>query len=280
MKTILFPTDFSPESLHAAQYSAMIAKGLDAQIIILHSFSVTAYPSISENQLPYDTDALLVLHQKIAEDNVENFLLKLLPKVDLQPEKISSMIEYGYATDTILNIAKKTKVDLIMMSTHGASNFFDKWLGTKTERVVDDAHCPVWVIPENVSLTVPKSIIYAADFKDNEFRETQMLLSFAEPLNASTKLIYINENFELDINGIIEDKIKKLESKFVNDNISFKDLKRKDATEGIETYVKTHKPDVLAISIAEKSFFNRIFETGVSKHFVHQAKWPLLIFRK
>jgi nucleotide-binding universal stress UspA family protein len=280
MKTILFPTDFSPESLHAAQYAVMVAKGLDAKIVILHSFSVPTYTSFSENQLPYDSEALIVENKKIAEDNIEDFTLKLLLKVHFKPEQLSTKIEYGFIAESILDTAKSIKPDLIMMSTMGASNFFDKWLGTNTEKVVDDAHCPVWVIPENVSLSLPKTIIYAADFKDNEFKETKKLLSFAKPLHAISKVIHIHDNFEMDINGIIKDKIKNLESRFKDENISFKDLKREDIVDGIETYIKTHHPDVLAISIAEKSFFNRIFDTGVSKHFVLEAKWPLLIFRK
>jgi nucleotide-binding universal stress UspA family protein len=279
MKTILFPTDFSDDSLHSAQYVVLIAQELHAKIVILNSFTIPA-TNINDYQLPFDSEKYILDSENIAERNLKEFTLKLTGKTNFQLEHLSTIVAYGYVSDTINETAKKIKADLIMMSTKGATNFFDKWLSTNTENVVENSEFPVWVIPEKVSLIVPKLMIYAAEFKDTEFKETKKLLSFSKPMGAMCKVIHIHEKFEIDINGLIKSKIKDLEARFSDENITFKDLKREDIVEGIETYIKNHEPDVLALAVGEKSFFNKIFESSISKHFVLEAKWPLLIFRK
>jgi nucleotide-binding universal stress UspA family protein len=279
MKTILFPTDFSAESLHAAQYTALIAKSLGAKMVILHSFSIP-FSNVSDYQLPFDSANYIKENEKLAEGNLKLFTLKLISNIHFQPENLTTRVEYGYIADTITETAKKIKADLIMMSTLGASGVFDKWLGSNTENVVENTEVPVWVIPENVSLTIPKTILYAAEFEDDEMKETKKLLSISKPLGAACKVVHIHETFELDINGAIKSKMKDLEAKFQDENITFKDLKRDDIVDGLETYIKNHKPDVLALALGEKTFFSKLFDTSVSKHFVLEAKWPILVFRK
>jgi len=63
-------------------------------------------------------------------------------------------------------------------------------------------------------------------------------------------------------------------------DVDFKNVHRANIIEGLETYMKTHKPDVLALAIYEKSFFEKIFNDSVTKHFVQVGKLPILIFRK
>ena len=71
-----------------------------------------------------------------------------------------------------------------------------------------------------------------------------------------------------------------LEDSFENEPVSVKNIDRADIIEGLESYIKIHKPDVLALSLHEKSFFGKLFDTSVAKHFVQEAKIPMLIFRK
>lgn len=53
----------------------------------------------------------------------------------------------GNVLETILQTAKKTKSDLIVMSTEGHSGFLDALRGSQTEQVIAGARCPVLAVP-------------------------------------------------------------------------------------------------------------------------------------
>ena len=96
----------------------------------------------------------------------------------------------------------------------------------------------------------------------------------------SSDLVHIHEYYQPDVGNVVRNTTEKLEEVFQFNDITFKNLKRYDVVKGLETYIKTNKPDVLAMATHEKSFFERFFITSVSDHFIQQADLPMLTFRK
>jgi nucleotide-binding universal stress UspA family protein len=154
------------------------------------------------------------------------------------------------------------------MGTEGASDMIDKWLGTHAQEVMKTAECPVFIIPKNVPIDYPQRILYAADFKDDEINATQKVLDIAKPLGATCKIVHIHEEFEPNIGHIVEETIRELEKKFKDDDITVQQFHRDDTIEGLETYMKTYQPDVLAMAIHEKTFLESIFSSSKSQHFI------------
>jgi nucleotide-binding universal stress UspA family protein len=119
MKTILFPTDFSDNAIHASQYAGMLARRYDAKVILLNIYVITV-PVVSEFQLTYDTDSMILQRGKDAEQNLQLFADKFIINTGLHLEQITQMVEYGLVSDVIIEIAKKKNVDLIVMATKGS----------------------------------------------------------------------------------------------------------------------------------------------------------------
>jgi len=279
MKTILFPTDFSDNSMHAAQYASMLARRFDAKLIILHVFTNIISLSM-EPQTLNDTSMLEEQLQKNASQNLEIFSEKVFLSTELPEVQIENLLEYGFVTECIVEVATRLNVDMIVMGTKGVSNVFDKWMGSNAENVVKSAKCPVWIVPINSQLTVPQVFIYAADFQEDEVSATKTLLEFSVPLGASCKVIHIHDFFDKDVKQKSAETIADLSKEFEGNNITFKDLNRKEIVEGIETYTKNHKPDVLALAVYEKTIFSNLFNSSITKHFVEETKIPMLIFKK
>ena len=278
MKTILFPTDFSANALHASQYAGMLAKSFNANVVLLNVHSI---PSISEYQLPYEIDNLIKSNQKKAEDNLRDFAVHFMQITHLAADRVSQIVEYGFANERILETADTIHADMIVMGTRGANNLLDKWLGTHAQAVIKKAKCPVWVIPKTAPINYPQSILYAADFREDEVVATQKVLWLCKPFGAKCKVVHIHDYFEIKVDSGVQEMVKYLDDEFENiDDVSFVNLNRPDIIEGLETYVKTHKPDVLAMAISEKSFFERLFDQSITKHFVQGGHLPMLIFKK
>lgn len=279
MKTILFPTDFSENAIHSAQYAAMLAKRFDAKLVLLNVYSVII-PVVSESPMIFDKDDIIVRRQNDAELSLQIFTDALILQTGLHSEQIVQLVEYGLVTDVIADKANEMNVDLIVMGTHGASNMLDRWFGTNAEKVMESSKCPVWVLPEGTPLTMPKVIMYAADFKKDEVSATYEILAIAQLIGATCKVIHIHDYFELNAKHTVKQEVAELKEEFQNFDITIKDINREEIVKGLETYVRTHKPDVLAMAVYEKSFFSKLFNNSLTEHFVQEAKLPMLFIRK
>ena len=277
MKTILFPTDFSGNAIHASEYAGMIAKRMNADVVLLNVYTI---PTISEYQLPNDIENFINLNKTEAQANLEEFKKVFLKSTGLQPDRVSTRVEYGYVADKIVDTAKGIQADLIVMGTKGATDFLDRWLGTNAQKVMKHSNCPVWIIPQKALIHYPQNFLYAADFQEDELLATHKVKEMAEHFGAKCKVVHIHDYFEANIGHRIEATAHQIGDVFDEDIVSVKTLHRANIIEGLETYIRTHKPDVLALAIHEKSFFDAIFDTSITKHFVQEAHLPILTFRK
>jgi nucleotide-binding universal stress UspA family protein len=277
MKTILFPTDFSENAVHASRYAGMLMKLLDANIVLLHVYHVPMVPAYNAS---FEMADPISETENIVKEDLKAFAVEFMRSSNIPVERVTQRIEYGFAAEKTIEVATEIKADLIVMGTEGASDMIDKWLGTHAQEVMKTAECPVFIIPNNVPIDYPQRILYAADFKDDEIHAVQKVLDLAKPLGATCKVVHIHEEFEPNIGHIFEETIKELEAKFKDDDVTVQQFHRDDTIEGLETYMKTYQPDVLAMAIHEKSFLDSIFSSSKSQHFIQEAKIPMLTFKK
>jgi len=278
MKTILFPTDFSENSIHASNYAGLLAQKFDCNIVLLNIYSI---PIFTDYQVPYDIQNFTEELKEASEKNLQDFTQKFIKTTNLPQERISQRIEYGFVVNVITEIAKDINADMIVMGTKGASNILEKWIGTTAQTVMKNAECPTWIIPQNTKITYPQKFLYAADLQEDEITATQKVMKFATPLQALCKVIHINDYFDVDINQEVKEKIDELKKEFKDDDHVFvRNIRRDDIIEGLEAYIKSYKPDVLALAVHEKSLLSKIFDQSVINHFVFEANLPMLIFRK
>lgn len=277
MKTILFPTDFSSNALHASEYAGMVAKRINAQVVLLNVYTI---PTISEYQLPNEIENFINQNKRDAQAKLKDFTEIFLKNTGLLPDSVSTRVEYGYVSEKIVDTARALQADLIVMGTKGASDFLDRWLGTNAQKVMKHAECPVWTIPQKAMIHYPQNFLYAADFQEDEVLATHKVMEIAELFGAKCNVVHVHDYFEMNVGHQIEATVHQLNDAFEEEPVSVKSLHRANIIEGLETYIHTHKPDVLALAIHEKSFLNGLFETSISKYFVQNAHLPILTFRK
>ena len=279
-KTILFPTDFSDNSTHASRYAGMLAKRLDANIVVLHTYAI---PVATEFQVPYEILNFEDISKKSGDVQLGQFRLDLIANADLSPDAVSEMIEYGETIEKIIEVSKSINADMIVMGTKGASNILDRWLGTHAQEVMKKADCPVWIIPADCEIICPDKVVYFTDFEEeDEVFVIQKVLNVVEPLGAFCKVIHINEFLDVDSHRKIRATVNNLKENFQSREVFIRNIDRTDddIIGALESYIDDSKPDVLALEVHEQYFINKLFEPSVTNHFVLGAKLPLLTFRK
>ncbi len=140
LKKILVPVDFSECSDKALQYAIPFARQFDAELVLLH----VVQPFVAMPEMP-SVDAALV--QKQMRESGKKQLDALQQTID---EEITSrtLLRVGNPHVEIINAAKESGIDLIILSTHGRTGLAHVFLGSNAERVVRHAGCPVLIVRE------------------------------------------------------------------------------------------------------------------------------------
>jgi nucleotide-binding universal stress UspA family protein len=160
LKKILVPTDFGEAADAALTYARALARNFDASVDVLHvAEDVSSRMFAGEVYV-----AVPATLQKDIEEMARKELDRRLIDNDPNPIVMHRMIITSNAPAlSIVNYAKETGADLIVMGTHGRGPLSHLLMGSVAERVVRLAGCPVLVVrhPEH-EFVVPDALAVVA----------------------------------------------------------------------------------------------------------------------
>ncbi|MFC1846115.1 universal stress protein [Chloroflexota bacterium] len=140
---ILVPLDRSEFGECSLAHAKAIAIGCQVpEVVLLHVIEPTPQAGVIANEVGEDLMKNIDKEYKI---KTEKYLSKTVD--DLRSAGISATAEVvsGTADSEILDYAKKNKVDLIILSTHGSSGIVRWAMGSVTDRVIRHSPIPVLV---------------------------------------------------------------------------------------------------------------------------------------
>jgi nucleotide-binding universal stress UspA family protein len=142
LKLILVPTDFSASSEIALRAAIRLAQTFHAAIEVFH---VELDPSFV---LPPPADAISIplVFEKALAHTAEG-LERLVAQVRQAGVACTSASEVGRSHTAIVERARLTKADLIVIGSHGRHGLSHALLGSVAEKVVQHAPCAVLVVP-------------------------------------------------------------------------------------------------------------------------------------
>jgi nucleotide-binding universal stress UspA family protein len=144
LKTILVPTDFSENSDRAFETAIQFAQAFDARLQLLHVYDIPDTTTVYEITFPTGVvDGI----RKAASVKLESL------KQRARAEGIESSIElvFGSPSQRIVEHAKESKTDLIVIGTRGHGSLKHFFLGSVAERTIRTAPCPVLTVGTNAT---------------------------------------------------------------------------------------------------------------------------------
>jgi nucleotide-binding universal stress UspA family protein len=146
-KNILVPLDGSELSESILTHVTSIALGCESPEVILFR---TREPLDEDLKRTLSPDLAGKL-EEVNKEEIETYLEDIAQNLDKQGVKSRVVIGSGKAADEILDYATKHVVDLIMMSTHGRGGLSRWAFGSVADKVVRNAHVPVFIKPPSGS---------------------------------------------------------------------------------------------------------------------------------
>jgi nucleotide-binding universal stress UspA family protein len=144
LKKILVPLDGSKLSENALEPAVKLAQASGAELILL-SVPVIKHVMVMPEYSGYAT----LLPEQSLEDSRHDFLEYLEHVRDNRlPTNLPVRIEIveGDEASVIVDQAFSAQADLIVMATHGRSGLSRWMMGSVTEKVLQQAHCPVLAV--------------------------------------------------------------------------------------------------------------------------------------
>ena len=137
IKRILVPVDFSQGSLNALSSARDLAKQFGAELLLLHVIAPIDFITVSD---VYD-------EQRRASDAA---LTRIGADLRAAGQRFRVIVAGGVPSHVIVDTAKRTGTDLIVMGTHGRTGLAHMLIGSVAERVVRTAACPVLAVRRSV----------------------------------------------------------------------------------------------------------------------------------
>lgn len=142
MNTILALVDFSDVTDAVVEQAASMAKGLDAEVVILH-VAEPAPDFVGYEAGPQTVRDAVAGHLR----DEHRSLRQLEEKVKAHGVVVTGLLVQGPTIEKCLSEASRLQPLLMVIGSHGHGLLRDLLVGSVTEGVMRKAACPVLVVP-------------------------------------------------------------------------------------------------------------------------------------
>jgi nucleotide-binding universal stress UspA family protein len=132
---ILYPTDFSTTGRPALEMATSLARDRQAKLLIVH---------VEEPPMAYGGGEFYYGALEPDHVELERMLKEVVPADSAVP--VEHRLIVGSPAESIVYLAEKENVDLIVMPTHGRTGLARLLMGSVAEEVVRKAKCPVLTV--------------------------------------------------------------------------------------------------------------------------------------
>ena len=272
MKRILVPTDFSPQAENALKVAAQLALKNNSEIYLLHSLEMPL--SISGNSDNSNLPESLYFI-KLAEKNFSEILKKpYLQKID-----VYEAIGHNEIYNDISAAVEKSKIDLVVMGSPGASGFKEMFIGSNTEKVVRTSTIPVLVIKNNHEVFDIKDFVFATDFSEECRWSFNEAMKFAKNAGARMHLLFVNTPSDFkttaQANLIMNEFVKGMGA----ENYTLNIYNDNSVEKGILQFAKDIKAQLIGMSTHGRKGISHFFNGSISEDLVNHANMPVITFK-
>jgi len=274
MKKILFPTDFSEAAQNAFVYALQVAKQLNATITTLHVYQI---PVLGKSNLP---NTLQEVYESMEleefgefKDSIP-FLRRIATQYQAEDALTAHVMQEGNVTQNIIAYARNNDFDFIIMGTSGASGLIEIFVGSVAAEVLENASCPVLVVPINARFDGKMDCIaMTTEFREEEKKALKWVQGFAKAFGASIDCVNVDvANVESYAN-----RVDAWRAEFSTEsNLSFTVIKALTIENAIRQFLEEQKIDVLAMLTHKRNFFEELFTYSTTKKMAYHLNTPIL----
>lgn len=276
MKQLLVPTDFSPCAENAISFAIQSARILPVEVVLLHAFELhgnlyTDYMGVNKE-----------FHQSQVDDAYNRLMKTKMDILEREGVEVETVFFRGTLNDGIKETVEKTKTDLIIMGTTGASGIEERIWGSKTAGVIGFSKTPVLAIPRNYSWKKPERILISTNHFEKEPRILDFIFELAGLYMAEVHVgVFSDEDDDMP-ETILHNQRQAVEYEiflkktYTEETLTATNVFGKEFEDTLEEFIASKNIDMLVMITYKRSFWDRIFHPSITKRMSYHTHIPLL----
>ena len=282
MKSILIPSDFSSNAVSALRYAIQLGQRSGADLVVYHCSNIVgltmpaAAPEVMvETMIAGDEENKQQRLEQQVKETYESLGIAEMPAgtkvvVEFSPLVVESVIEQ----------AKQTGADLIVMGTHGSSGLEKFFFGSNTSSVIAKSPVPVLAIPEKYTGNTFSKFCFCSDLEHIK-EELDQLVPLLADLSATLDILYFDYGKDpshallRNAEAVIQSPAFRQTKLIVQDagiEISL--------VQHIKNYLDANAYDCMIMITHERSFWDRLFISSKTEEMSSSLKIPMLSIKK
>ena len=288
IRRILVPVDFSDISLNACRFAITLANKYKAEVKLLHvyynpSFDISPYSDHYSYQVKL-ADSLREI-EKSAREN----MLKLEHRLHVWCERegytqcsISTRLLNGMSADEILSYSETYKPSMLIIGTRGMTHDNYKAFGRVASHVLENSKIPVLALPVGSAKTVSdiKNLLYITDFDPDDYSAINRLIQLMSPFGIAIHCVHTSFVEKKTWEKVKMDELMDhLHSQYIDADVRFNFILSDNMINGIETYIRNHEINALAMTTRKRSLLEKIIVPNLARKIFSETGKPLLVFQ-
>lgn len=276
MYQILLPTDYSENSKNAIRYALELFTGQPCTFTLLHVQKLSAFAmddlisaaagaTIYESLIKKEKEAIQAFCQEMSNAYPE-------PNFDWQ-----TRIDYDDFNDAVEQEVERSKIDLIVMGTNGASGAQEILFGSNTLQVIRKVQTPTLIIPEGYRFQKLDSVVFSAEScKELRLPQAEILKDLLKLHPGQLHMLKIKEEAHVkkhDCGSCLIDVLR--ETPFTSHNIHGVPY-----VHALNSYLQLVPSQMHALFLEPKTFFKRLMHGSNLDVLKQGTRVPLLVLHK
>ena len=277
MRTILIPTDFSANAMHAIHYALQLYKCERTNFYFLHAYADEVYGPFKNNEGATMEEQKKTI-QKTVDVSLKKLVQEVIEKYHNPKHNFEIKSSFESLVDAVNDFANQINVDLVIMGTQGQTADKKITFGSHTVQVFKYVKCPVLAIPENYEYQQPKKIVFPTDYMlPYKRRELKLLNRLAGEFKSEVYCLHISDFEDLSRRQI--DNKRFLKESLPDAYLFFERSPVKNKGEVIMEYNVSNKINLLVMVNSRHSFLEDMLYRSTVDEIGLQPKDPFLVIQ-
>ena len=277
MRTILIPTDFSENALHAVQYAIELFKCERTQFYFLHAYADEVYGPFRTNS---EIDVEVEKEKAKKETNKKlDALIQGITDVPPNPRHTyESVAVFDSLVDAVNDFVNESNIDMVLMGTKGQTNDKKIIFGSHTVQIFKYVQCPVLAVPKDAEFHQPKKILFPTNYMlPYKRRELKLLNGISGDFKSEIHCLYISDFETLSARQI--DNKRFLSESLPDSYLFFEQTAVKNKTKAIQEYIELKQIDFLVMVNSRHSFLEDMLYRSTIDEMGLTTKTPFMVMQ-
>lgn len=277
MKTVLIPTDFSKNALHALQYAQELFKCERACFFVMHTYGEEVYGGY-KTVPKEDIEKLKEEKRKWSEKKLDELVNSVMGEPPNPLHNFETVASFDTLVDGVNDFVDEMNIDLVIMGTKGETSDHKTTFGSYTIEIFKYVKSPVLAIPEGFEYRQPKAILFPTDYLlPYKRRELKLLGDLAGKFKSKIHCLYITDFDELSPRQ--EDNKLFLEGTLSKPYLYFETAPVKNKAEIILEQIDEKEAGMLVMINSRHSFFEDMLYRSTVDLLGLKIKIPFMVMQ-